>query len=93
MLGDGAYGEVAYGEPQDNTIPPFQDRNVFAVLALIAEGAGAKTDPSSGEATFGLVASGASGALRPKVKVIETGPQSGRGRTGLSHTGLHNESV
>jgi hypothetical protein len=89
MWGDGAWGEVAWGEAQDGTIPPYQDRNVFAVIALVADGVGAKTDPSIGEAELGFAASGAMSVLRQKVKVIQTGPTSGRGKTGLSHTGLN----
>lgn len=89
MYGDAAYGEAAYGEPQDNTIPPFQNRNVFAVLLFTAEAGGARTEPSSGAASFGFVASGGGSVIHSKVKTIDTKPKGGRGNTGLSHTGLN----
>ena len=88
MWGDAAWAEVAYAEPPDGTIPPFQDRRVFAVIELVADGAGQQLDPGVGAASFGFVALGVMSASRRKVKVIQTDPKSGIGRTGISHTGM-----
>jgi hypothetical protein len=93
MWGDAAYGEIAYGEPQDNTIPAFQNRAVFAVIEITAVGAGGFIGPVPGFAEIEIIASGVGDYSRQRVRVIQTAPRSGRSRTGLSHTGLHNESV
>jgi hypothetical protein len=89
MWGDKAWGEAGYGEPQDNTISPFQSRNGVAVITFTAEGAGTGIPPSVGEVEFGFTADGAGALSRQKVRVIQTAPQTRRGKTGLSHTGLN----
>lgn len=88
MWGDGAYGEVAYGESQDGTIPPFQDRRVFAEIGVVVSGAGAQLDPGVGDMELRFVATAVGLAVRPKVRSINTNPASGRGNTKISHTGL-----
>jgi hypothetical protein len=89
MWGEAAYGEAAYGEPADGTIPPFQNRNVFAVIAFDVVGAGAFTGPAVGAAEIEITAAAIGKPLLPKVRVIKTTPHSKRGKTGLSHTGLN----
>jgi hypothetical protein len=93
MWGDAAYGEAAYGEPQDNTISAFQNRDVFAEISFIAAGVGALVDTADGVTELTFVAGAIGVADRTKVRVIQTAPHTRRGKTGLSHTGLNNESV
>lgn len=88
MYGDGAYGEVSYGEAVSEA-GGNQDRVGAAGFSIIASGAGAYDVPAIGSAAFGFDASAISGRSLTKVRVIQTTPTSGRGRTRLSHTGLN----
>jgi hypothetical protein len=89
MWGEAAFGATAYGEPEDGTVSPFQNRAVFAVITFEADAFGVALQPGVGAMEFGFVASAVGVADRTKVRVIQTAPHSGRSRTGLSHTGLN----
>jgi hypothetical protein len=93
MWGDRTWGEAAYAEPADLTIPPFQDRRGSAEISITAAAVGVQLDPGVGAAALGFATSGAGAFSRQKVRVIQTAPRSGRSRTGLSHSGFNNESI
>lgn len=60
-----------------------------AGLDLDANGGGGLIFPSVASSAFGFFAASVGGLRRQKVRVITTAPQSGRGKTGLSHTGFN----
>jgi hypothetical protein len=60
-----------------------------AEISITAEGAGGLTYPVPGSAELDISASGVGALSRQRVRVIQTAPQTRRGKTGLSHTGLN----